>query len=220
MALLTAENLYRFYHAGEDETLALQGVSLQISSGEMVALMGPSGSGKSTLLSCLVGLDEPDGGSVELNGVKLTRKPEVERAKIRAQYIGILLQSKNLIHHLTVEGNMKLQMNLAWKYDKKKLDDLLERVGLSHRKKSFPSQLSGGEAARAGLAVALSKEPLILIADEPTSEVDAATESSILTLFDEHRQNGGAVFIGTHSKALGKRADRIIHLKDGKVDVK
>lgn len=218
MRVLEAFDLYRFYHTGEEETLALRGVSLHVDAGEMVVVMGPSGSGKSTLLSCLVGLDEPDGGHVELAGRRLTRKPEAERAAMRAAEIGILLQSRNLFDQLSVTDNMRLQMRLARKYDRQRLDRLVDLVGLTHRRYARPSQLSGGEAARAGLAVALSTNPKVLLADEPTGEVDAETEKDILRLLETRRQNGGATLIVTHSDALAAHADRVVRLLDGRVD--
>jgi putative ABC transport system ATP-binding protein len=217
MRVLEAFDLYRFYHTGEDETLALRGVSLHVDAGETVVVMGPSGSGKSTLLSCLVGLDEPDGGHVELVGKRLTRKPEAERAAMRAAEIGILLQSRNLFEHLSVADNMRLQMRLARKLDKQRLERLIDLVGLADRRQARPSQLSGGEAARAGLAVALSSDPKVLLADEPTGEVDAETERDILRLFASRRQNGGATLIVTHSDALAAHADRVIRLLDGRI---
>jgi putative ABC transport system ATP-binding protein len=217
MRVLEAFDLYRFYHTGEDETLALRGVSLHIDAGETVVVMGPSGSGKSTLLSCLVGLDEPDGGHVELVGKRLTRKPEAERAAMRAAEIGILLQSRNLFEHLSVAENMRLQMRLARKLDKQRLERLIDLVGLADRRQARPSQLSGGEAARAGLAVALSSDPKVLLADEPTGEVDAETEQDILRLFASRRQHGGATLIVTHSDALAAHADRVIRLLDGRI---
>jgi putative ABC transport system ATP-binding protein len=217
MRVLEAFDLYRFYHTGEDETLALRGVSLHVDAGETVVVMGPSGSGKSTLLSCLVGLDEPDGGHVELVGRRLTRKPEAERAAMRAAEIGILLQSRNLFEHLSVADNMRLQMRLARKLDKQRLERLIDLVGLADRRQARPSQLSGGEAARAGLAVALSSDPKVLLADEPTGEVDAETERDILRLFASRRQNGGATLIVTHSDALAAHADRVIRLLDGRI---
>lgn len=217
MRVLEAFDLYRFYHTGEDETLALRGVSLHVDAGETVVVMGPSGSGKSTLLSCLVGLDEPDGGHVELVGRRLTRKPEAERAAMRAAEIGILLQSRNLFEHLSVADNMRLQMRLARKLDKQRLERLIDLVGLTHRRQARPSQLSGGEAARAGLAVALSSDPKVLLADEPTGEVDAETERDILRLFSSRRQNGGATLIVTHSDTLAAHADRVIRLLDGRI---
>ncbi len=217
MHVLEAFDLYRFYHTGEDETLALRGVSLHLDAGEIVVVMGPSGSGKSTLLSCLVGLDEPDGGHVTLMGKRLTRKPEAERAAMRAAQIGILLQSRNLFEHLSVTDNMRLQMRLAQKFDKQRINRLLELVGLADRCHARPSQLSGGEAARAGLAVALSTDPHVLLADEPTGEVDAETEQDILRLFESRRQAGGATLIVTHSDVLAAHADRVVRLLDGRV---
>ncbi len=217
MRILEAFDLYRFYHTGEDETLALRGVSLSIDGGEIVAVTGPSGSGKSTLLNCLAGLDEPDGGHVELLGRRLSRRPEAERAARRGAEIGMLLQSGNLLEHLTVAGNVRLQMQLARKVDLHRLVELLDLVGLGEREHAFPSQLSGGEAARAGLAVALAAAPRLLLADEPTGEVDADTEARLLQLFDDRRSEGRATLIVTHSEAVAARADRIVRLVDGRV---
>lgn len=217
MPILEAVDLYRFYHVGDEETLALRGVSLQVTAGEIVVVMGPSGSGKSTLMACLAGLDEPDGGYVTLLSNRLTRRPEVERAAMRAAEIGILLQSGNLFEQLTVTENILLQMCLARKVDKQRMNILIEQVELSSRRLAYPSQLSGGEAARAGLAVALSTDPKLLLADEPTGEVDAETEQHILGLLAERRLNGGATLVVTHSKALAAYADRIIYLADGRI---
>jgi putative ABC transport system ATP-binding protein len=217
MRVLEAVDLYRFYHAEEEETLALRGVSVHVEEGELVAVMGPSGSGKTTLLACLAGLDEPDGGFVMLKGVRLTRRPESERTAQRAADIGILLQSDNLIGHLSIEDNVRLQMRLAHKLDERYLNQLIALVGLKERRRAYPSQLSGGEAARASLAVALAAAPKILLADEPTGEVDAETEAHILRLFEARRKNGDATLVATHSRALAKCADRIIHLLDGRV---
>ena len=215
--VLEACELYRFYHIGDTETMALRGVSLHVAAGEMVVVMGPSGSGKSTLLACLAGLDEPDGGVVSLMGRRLSRRSEPERAAIRAAGIGILLQSGNLFPHLSVEENVRLQMRLAHKVDEQRLSALLEQVGLAHRRHARPGQLSGGEAARAGLAVALSSAPPLLLADEPTGEVDAETETQLLHLFAAHREAEGAALIVTHSQAVAAQADRVVHLHDGRI---
>src|SRR3981081_1121094 len=134
MNALEAVELYRFYHAGDDETFALRGVSLQLQAGELLAVMGPSGSGKSTLLACLAGLDEPDGGHVELMGERLTRCPEAERARRRAASIGMLMQSGNLFPTLTVSDNVRLVMLLAGKVDGKRADTLLSGVGIADRR--------------------------------------------------------------------------------------
>jgi len=216
-AALEARELYRFYHIGDDETQALRGVSLAVQRGEIVAVVGPSGSGKSTLIACLAGLDEPDGGFVYVDGDRLSRRDEKARTSMRAQKIGILLQSGNLFDHLTVDQNVRLKMRLAGKREPARIGEVLEMVGIGKRRHAYPTQLSGGEASRAGLAVALAPRPPILIADEPTGEVDTETEQRILDLFDEHRKSGGAILIVTHSQAIASRADRIIRLEDGKV---
>jgi putative ABC transport system ATP-binding protein len=215
--MIEARELYRFYHVGDDETLALRGVSMEVHAGEIVAVVGPSGSGKSTLMACLAGLDEPDGGFVFLYGERLTRREERVRTAMRARMIGILLQSGNLFDHLTVEQNVRLKMRLAGQNDSARIREVLEHVGILERRHAWPHQLSGGEASRAGLAVALAPRPPVLLADEPTGEVDSATEERILALFDEHRKNGGASLIVSHSEAIAKRANRIVRLQDGKV---
>jgi putative ABC transport system ATP-binding protein len=140
----------------------------RVDAGEMVALMGPSGSGKSTLLACLAGLDEPDGGHVELLGERLTRLPEADRAKRRAASAGVLMQSGNLFPTLSVGDNIKLPMPLAHKKDHAWAEKLLRGVGIADRRGARPGQLSGGELARAGLAVALAPRPRVLLTDEPT----------------------------------------------------
>ena len=215
-AALVAKGLYRFFHQGDEETAALRGVDLSLDSGEFVALMGPSGSGKSTLIACLAGLDDPDGGSVELDGQRMSRRPEEQRARLRARSIGILMQSGNLLEHLSVADNMRLQRQLA-RSGGEAPAALLERLGLSHRANALPSQLSGGEAARAGLAVALSAAPVVLICDEPTAEVDEETEGDIISLLREQLARGVAVLVATHSAALAAGADRIIKLDDGRI---
>jgi putative ABC transport system ATP-binding protein len=218
VAILEAHELYRFFHVGDDETAALRGVSLTLSPGEIVSVVGPSGSGKSTLLACLTGLDEPDGGHVLLDGARITRRPEAQRAAMRAAHFGILLQSGNLFQHLTVAENIRLAMRLARKSDEDHLQHLLQIVGLGHRAGGYPSELSGGETARAGLAVALAADPPVLIADEPTAEVDSKTEERLIGHFEARRGEGKATLIATHSAELAQRADRVVHLRDGKVD--
>ena len=215
--VIDARELYRFYHAGDDETIALRGVSVTINAGEIVAVVGPSGSGKSTLMACIAGLDEPDGGFVYINGERLTRRDERVRTAVRARSIGILLQNGNLFDHLTVAQNVRLKMRLADQDDDSRVDEVLELVGITTRRHAYPPQLSGGEASRAGLAVALAPRPPILIADEPTGEVDNETEQRILGIFDEHRKDGGAILMVTHSRAIARHADRIVRLEDGRI---
>jgi len=215
--ILEAHDLYRFFHTGNDEIIALRSVGLTVQPCEIVAVMGPSGSGKSTLLNCLTGLDEPDAGMVTIGGARLSRQPEAARAAIRAQHLGILLQAGNLFAHLSLTENICLQMQLGGVRDASRPGALLESVGLSHRGHARITQLSGGETARAGLAVAMACNPPILIADEPTAEVDAGTESRLIAQFEARRAAGQATLIATHSVALARRADRILRLKDGTI---
>jgi len=216
--LLEATELYRFYHVGDEETAALRGVSLSAAANELVALVGPSGSGKSTLLACIAGLDEPDGGSVEIKGERMTRKSEKARARLRALHFGVMMQTGNLFQHLTVAENIRLRMMLAGRRDETGLASTLHVVSLTHRKDNYPDQLSGGETARAGLAVALAVDPPLLIADEPTAEVDSETEEALIVHFEARRSAGLGTLIATHSEALAARADRVIRLKDGRID--
>src|SRR5262249_35465776 len=160
-----------------------------------------SGSGKSTLLNCLAGLDDPDGGHVELLGRRMTRRPEAERALLRARHVGILLQSGNLFEHLTIEENVRLQMLLAGTVDVPRLDELIECLELGPLRDARPAQVSGGEAARAGLAVALAAAPDLLLADEPTAETDFESEERILELLRWRRSEGEGTLIVTHSAA-------------------
>jgi putative ABC transport system ATP-binding protein len=218
-APLRAESLYRFFHAGDDETLALQGVSLDVAAGEVVAVTGPSGSGKSTLVACLAGLDEPDGGMVRVNGQRLSRRPEEERARVRAQGIGVLYQQANLVGHLSVADNVALAQRLAgdrtsatWRAE------VLERCGLTGRAHARPSQLSGGELARAGLAVALANDPDVLLADEPTGELDEVTARRVLDLLHARAADAAAVLIVTHTPEVAATSHREVRLRDGRVE--
>jgi putative ABC transport system ATP-binding protein len=211
--VLTAHELYRFYHMGDEEIAALRGVSLTVHPGEMIAVVGPSGSGKSTLMACLAGLDEPDGGHVVVAGARLTRRPESQRAALRSRHIGVLLQSGNLIEHLSVSGNIGLAQSLAGSPEGSHPDtpsELLAGVGLAGRAGARPSTLSGGEAARAGLAVALANDPEILLADEPTAE-------RVLELLRHRVEAGRAVVVATHSARVAAGSDRVVRIVDGRI---
>jgi putative ABC transport system ATP-binding protein len=215
---IRADGLYRFFRTGAEETLALRGVSLAVQRGETVAVVGPSGSGKSTLLGCLAGLDEPAGGMVTVGGEQLSHRPEAERARVRARRIGVLLQSRNLLPHLDVRSNVRL----AQRADRRSTgalspDELLEQVGLGNRRRALPAQLSGGELARAGLAVALCNSPDIVLADEPTGELDGQAEQQILALLRDRAGRGAALLVVTHSAAVVAIADRVVSLLDGEV---
>lgn len=213
---LEATSLHRFFHAGDEETQALRGVSVSVAPGEFVAIVGPSGSGKSTLLSCLAGLDEPDGGTVRIDGIRITRRPEAQRARLRAGLIGVVSQSGNLLGHLTVAQNIALARRLAGTADHR-AHNHLDALGMAHRVDARPDELSGGETVRAGLAVALANNPPVLLADEPTGELDSATEAQVLALLIRRARNGSALLVASHSAAVAAAADRVITLRNGAV---
>ncbi|MGH3178742.1 MAG: ABC transporter ATP-binding protein, partial [Streptosporangiaceae bacterium] len=184
-----------------------------------LTVAGPSGSGKSTLLACLAGLDEPDGGSVYIGETRISHRPEHERSGLRARHIGALFQSANLLEHLTVRRNLELVQRIARASDRHRdrpgIDALLDAVGLTRRGGARPSELSGGEAVRAGLAVALANNPDVLVADEPTGELDGKTEADALRLIRDQADRGTAVVLASHSAAVADMADEVIQLKDG-----
>ena len=233
--LIDGRELYRFYHIGDDETFALRGVSVSVHAGEMVAVVGPSGSGKSTLLACLAGLNEPDGGHVTIAGQRITRRDEATRARLRARWIGMLLQSGNLLEHLSVAQNTRAAHALVVKEPRGHPEagtssdtrasrgshpdgqTLLDDVGLGERASARPSTLSGGESARAGLAVAMANDPPVLLADEPTGEVDRQAEIRVLDLLRSRADRGKAVLVVTHSEAVAMAADRVVRMTDGRV---
>jgi len=213
---LDAESLHRFFHSGDEETQALRGVSITVAPGEFVAVVGPSGSGKSTLLACLAGLDEPDGGTVRIDGTRLTRRPESERARLRARLVGVLTQSGNLLTHLSVAQNIALARSLAGT-SRRVPDNPLGVLGIAHRAEARPDALSGGETVRAGLAVALANDPPVLLADEPTGELDSTTEAQVLAILISRAHNGTALLVASHSVAVAAAADRVITLRSGEV---
>jgi putative ABC transport system ATP-binding protein len=215
-APLVARDLYRFFRADDEETMALRGVSVSVDAGEIVAVVGPSGSGKSTLLGCLAGLDEPAAGTVWVSGERLTHRSEATRAALRAQHIGVMFQSNNLVEHLTVDENVRLAQRVG-RSTRDQPNVVLEHVGLAARAGAYPAQLSGGESARAGLAVALANHPEVLLADEPTGELDGEAEQRVLALVRDRADLGCAVLLVTHSPEVIAIADRVVGLSDGKV---
>ncbi len=219
-AVLEARNLYRFFHAGDEETLALRGVSMALHEGEVLAVTGPSGSGKSTLLACLAGLDEPDGGAVLIEGVRISRRSEAERAAIRGRRVGVLYQQTNLLGHLTVAENVAIARSLgSGRGAGRREAELFERLEISDRAGHLPEELSGGELARAGLAVALANDPPVILADEPTGELDLTTADAVIGLLRERAAAGAAVVVLTHSRELATVADSELALRDGEVVV-
>jgi putative ABC transport system ATP-binding protein len=214
---VVARSLYRFFRSGEEETLALRGVSLAVAPGELVAVVGPSGSGKSTLFACLAGLDEPDGGTVTIAGQRVSHQPEPVRTRIRAGCIGTLAQSGNLFEHLTVRANLAFARAMAPTRLAGDSGELLAAVGVARRADAYPSELSGGELARAGLAVALANGPAVLLADEPTGELDSVSEGRLVDLLEVVARAGTAVLVASHSPVVAARAHRVIRLEDGRV---
>ena len=192
-------------------------MDLTVEWGQVHALLGENGAGKSTLLGCLSGLDEPAGGSVSVGGEQISHRPEAVRARIRSRRLGILLQSGNLLAHLTIRDNIRLAQAAAGSKASRSPDSLLDEVGLTERARAVPQELSGGELARAGLAVALSNDPDALLADEPTGELDGETEQRVLELIRSRAAAGQGVLVVTHSSLVMRIADRVIHLHDGRI---
>lgn len=215
--MLEAAGLHRFFRRGGEEVAALRDVSLAVAPGEVVAVAGPSGSGKSTLLNLLAGLDDPDGGVVRVDGRPISHQPATQQARLRAHLIGVLTQASGLVDHLDVIGNLRLAA--SFRHTRPAEDDLrslLESVQLSARSRARPSTLSGGETARANLAVALVGSPRLLLADEPTAEVSTDEEAVLLQLLRTLRPPEGATVLVTHSTAVARAADRVLHLVDGR----
>jgi putative ABC transport system ATP-binding protein len=217
MPVLEASELYRFFRAGDEEIKALRGVDFALQPGVLVALLGPSGSGKSTLLMCLAGIDEPDGGKVSVMNKPMTRRPEAEKSRLRAKYLGVMRQKNNLLSHLTVAENIAFAQAAAHQESAPRAAHIMHEIGIDKRAAFLPGHLSGGERARAGVAVALASEPKILLLDEPTGEVDARTEEAILRLLVDYCAHGGAAVAATHSSAVARAAGRICTMKDGKI---
>ncbi len=211
-ALVDARGLYRFFHNGDEETVALRGASLRVAAGEIVAIEGPSGSGKTTLLQCLAGLDDPDGGVVRIAGELMAHRTEPVRTELRMRSIGLLFQHNNLFEHLSVAENVHLVRQLA---GARTGTDVIRSLGLDARRQARPSELSGGEAARAGLAVALANDPAVVLADEPTGELDQMTAATVLDLLIARAREGSAVIVVTHDPDLSRAADRVVYLRDG-----
>ncbi|MCW2571171.1 MAG: transporter related protein [Frankiales bacterium] len=220
MKPLEAAGLHRFYRRGETEVAALLDVGLVCAPGETVAVTGPSGSGKSTLLALLAGLDQPDGGRVVVAGEQLSHRSAGDSARLRARRIGVLTQASGLLGHLTVMQNVQLAGHLrrrAGGGGGPSPDELLQGLGLSAVIRSRPQTLSGGETARAGLAVALAGSPDVLLADEPTAEISTAEEREVLALLRHWRPALGATVLITHSDFVASQADRSLHLRDGRL---
>jgi putative ABC transport system ATP-binding protein len=213
--VLEARGLHRFFRRGGDEVAALRDVSLAVAAGELVAVRGPSGCGKSTLLALLAGLDQPDAGEVRLDGRALTYRDAPDATALRRETIGVLPQSGGLVEHLRVRDNVRVAALVRGVHVD--VEAILDSVGIRDRARAWPSQLSGGETARAGLAVALVGPPRLLLADEPTAEVSSAEEETLLALLLDTRPATGATVVVTHSDTVAAAAHRVLDLRAGRL---
>ena len=219
-ALLRLEGVRKVFTTEEVETHALAGVHLSIKKGEFVSITGPSGCGKSTLLSILGLLDSPSGGQYWLDGRAAHELKPLERAQIRNRQIGFIFQSFNLIGDLTVSENVELPLTyrgMATAERRKRVQSALERVGMAHRTNHLPSQLSGGQQQRVAVARALAGEPLILLADEPTGNLDSSNGEGVMELLRDLHRSGATIAMVTHDPRFARYADRAVHLFDGRI---
>lgn len=221
MKILDAKDLHKQYNLGSHGVKALDGVSLDVEQGEFVAIMGPSGSGKSTLLHLLGGLDQPSSGEIFLDGKNVSQLPDKESTLIRRRNIGFVFQFFNLLPTLSAEENILLPLIIDGKKTKdyqEKLDSLLKRVGLIERRNHKPDQLSGGEQQRVAMARALMTSPTILLADEPTGNLDSKSGRDVMKLLEETaRDLQQTIVMVTHDPKAAAFAERIIFLQDGKI---
>jgi len=220
MALIRIENLTKHYTSDGETIEALRGVDIAIEAGEFITIMGQSGSGKSTLLSVLGGMNHPTSGNVEMAGVPLYQLPGEKLADFRAQNLGFVFQSFHLIPYLTAAENVMLPLAIVKMKSSEKrarAAAALERVGLGKKVDRLPNQLSGGEQERVAIARAIVNEPHILLADEPTGNLDSKTSDEVMALFRELNDHGQTVVMVTHNPDNGRYADRTITLRDGMV---
>ncbi len=218
MKVMRAIELGKTYRDGEKETEVLRQINLEIEAGEFIAIAGPSGSGKSTLLGLLAGLDKPTQGNVFIGEHEITSLSENRLAKIRGKMLGFVFQSFNLIPTLTALENIELPLLLNGIHDHSKAKELLDLVGLSHRHKHYPSQLSGGEQQRVAVARALVCDPPIILADEPTGNLDSNNSKAVIELLKGLSEDRGkTVVVVTHDLDFAAKAERIIHINDGRI---
>jgi ABC-type lipoprotein export system ATPase subunit len=219
MALLQFEGVSKRFHRGTEEVVALDNVDLRIEAGDFVALIGPSGSGKSTLLHLAGGLDQPDSGRILLGERDLASMSIGDRAKLRRREIGFVFQFFHLIPTLTVAENVELPLLLDGVKSNGRTAQLLERVGISHRASHLPGELSGGELQRAAIARALVAGPKVILADEPTGNLDSATSEAVLALLAEQVvESGAALVMVTHDRDVAGRAPHVHTLRDGRLE--
>lgn len=218
--MIKIENLCKTFRTEDVETLALRDVSFNVNKGEFIAIMGPSGCGKSTLLNILGLLDNPTSGKYQLAGTEVGALKEKDRTSLRKGKIGFVFQSFNLIDELNIEENVELPlqyMGIKASERKERVREALKRMGISHRAKHFPQQLSGGQQQRAAIARAVVSRPELILADEPTGNLDSKNGAEVMDLLSELNREGTTIVMVTHSKHDAAYTDRIINLFDGKV---
>lgn len=218
--MIHCEGLVKIYKAADLEVFALQGLDLTVESGELMAIIGNSGSGKSTLLNMLGGLDKPSAGQLTIDGKNMLKMSERDLVKYKRESVGFVWQNnaRNLIPYLTALENVELPILLKGRRKRMRALELLEAVGLSHRKHNKLQELSGGEQQRVAIAIALANHPKLLLADEPTGSVDSRMADQILDLFRElNRTIGITIIIVTHDPLLAKKVDRVVAIRDGKI---
>jgi len=218
--LIHLEGIKKVFYTDEVETHALADIHLEVKEGEYVAIAGPSGCGKTTLLSILGLLDSPSDGQYMLAGESVANLTASDRARIRNKQIGFIFQAFNLIGDLTVFENVELPLTyrgMPSAERKKRVQDALERVGMAHRMKHYPSQLSGGQQQRVAVARAVAGDPVILLADEPTGNLDSKNGEAVMSLLQELHRGGATICMVTHDSRYAAHADRSVHLFDGRV---
>ena len=216
--MIKLQNVEKVYRTSSIETLALNNINLDVKKGEFVSIMGPSGCGKSTLLNIMGLLDEPSKGSIEVGGIKVTNYRDKELAKLRNEKLGFIFQSFHLINDLSVIDNVEIPLlyrDSSLKERRELAREALEEVGLSNRMKHFPKQLSGGQKQRVAIARAIVGKPDIILADEPTGNLDSAMGNEILTILQNLNEEGATIVMVTHDDAMAKRTHRLIRLFDG-----
>lgn len=219
-ALITLDGISKVYYTEEIETHALADVSLEIADGEYVSIAGPSGSGKTTLLSILGLIDTPTAGDYVLAGQHVGNLSAADRARVRNRQIGFIFQAFNLIGDMTVSENVELPLTyrgVPAEERKARVRDALERVGMTHRANHYPSQLSGGQQQRVAVARAVAGDPAILLADEPTGNLDSRNSEAVMDLLRELHKGGATICMVTHDARYARHADRVIELHDGRV---
>ena len=219
--ILIASEVRKVYRTGAETVEALKGLDLEVARGEFLAVMGPSGCGKTTLLNCFSGLDDIDGGAVVVDGQNIHELSDAKRSRRRAESMGFVFQSFNLIPVFTAAENVELPLLLAGTAPaeaRKRADETLEKVGLGHRTGFRPNELSGGEQQRVTIARALAGSPAIVWADEPTGNLDSETADSIMDLFRELNADGLTLVLVTHDAAIGRTAKRLVKMRDGAIE--